>query len=182
MRPLLIALAAAASTIVFTQIASAADLPRKAPVYAPIPPPAYSWTGFYVGGNIGYGWGSRTVNFTPNDLNVFVVSCGGGFGSTCPPPASFDFNGALGGLQAGYNWQFNQNWLLGVETDFNWSQIKGTGTDSFLILPGLFPGPSSFVASQNVEWFGTVRGRLGFLPTTNLLVYGTAGFAYGRVQ
>jgi outer membrane immunogenic protein len=182
MRPLLIALAAAASTIVFTQIASAADLSRPALVYAPIPPPAYSWTGFYVGGNIGYGWGSRTVNFSPNDLNVFAVSCGGGFGGTCPPPAFFDTNGALGGLEAGYNWQFNQNWLLGVETDFDWSQIKGTGTDSFLISPGLFPGPSSFVASQNVEWFGTVRGRLGFLPTTNLLFYGTGGFAYGRVH
>jgi outer membrane immunogenic protein len=182
MRPLLIAVAVAASTIPFTQIASAADLPRATPVYAPPPSaPIYSWTGFYVGGNIGYGWGSRTVSFTPNDLNVFVASCGGSFGSTCPPPASFDIKGALGGPQAGYNWQFNQNWLLGIETDFNWSRLKGTGTDSFLIVPGLFPGPSNFVASQNVEWFGTVRGRLGFLPTTNLLVYGTAGFAYGRV-
>lgn len=152
-------------------------------MYAASPPTSvYSWAGFYVGGDIGYGWGSRTVNFSPNDLNVFAVSCGGGFGGTCPPPTSFDVNGALGGLQAGYNWQFNQNWLLGVETDFNWSQIKGTGTDSFLISPGLFPGPSSFVASQNIEWFGTVRGRLGFLPTTNLLVYGTGGFAYGRVH
>jgi outer membrane immunogenic protein len=183
MRPLLIAVAAAASTIAFTQIASAADMPTKAPAYAPPPStPVYSWTGFYVGGNVGYGWGSRTVNFTPNDLNVFASSCGGSFGSTCPPPASFDINGALGGLQAGYNWPFNQNWLAGIETDFNWSRIKGTGTDSFLILPGLpTGGPSNFVASQNVEWFGTVRGRLGLLPTTNLLVYGTAGFAYGRV-
>jgi outer membrane immunogenic protein len=80
----------------------------------------------------------------------------------------------------GYNWQSNQDWLLGIETDFNWSRIKGTGTDSLLIAPGLFPGPSSFVANKNVEWFGTVRSRLGFLPTTNLLVYGTAGFAYRR--
>ena len=169
-------------TLAFAQMATAADLPRKAPVYAPpSPTPVYSWTGFYVGGNIGYGWGSRTVNFTPNDRNLFLSTCGGVFGSTCPPPTSFDFNGALGGFQAGYNWQFNQNWLLGIETDFNWSQLKGTGTNSFLILPGLFPGSSSFVTSQNVEWFGTVRGRLGFLPATNLLVYGTAGFAYGRV-
>jgi outer membrane immunogenic protein len=64
MRPLLIAVAAAASTIAFTQIASAADLPRKAPVYAPPPPTSvYSWTGFYVGGNIGDGWGSRSKRF-----------------------------------------------------------------------------------------------------------------------
>jgi outer membrane immunogenic protein len=161
--------------------AFAADMAVKAP--PPPPAPVYSWTGFYVGGNVGYGWGSRTVNFTPNDPLVFSVSCGGLGGGTCPPPTSFDINGALGGLQAGYNWQFNQNWMLGIETDFDWSRIKGTGTDSFLICctPAPSPSPSSFVASQNVEWFGTVRGRLGFLPTTNLLIYGTAGFAYGRV-
>jgi outer membrane immunogenic protein len=183
MRPLLIAVLAAASTIAFAQTVSAADLPVKAPVYAAPPPtPVYSWTGFYVGGNVGYGWESRTVNFSPNDFNVFLVSCGGSGGGTCPPPTSFDTNGALGGLQAGYNWQINQKWLLGIETDFDWSGIKGTGTDSFLIFPVLpFRGPSNFVASQNVESFGTIRGRLGFLPTTNLLVYGTAGFAYGRV-
>jgi outer membrane immunogenic protein len=183
MRPLLIAVAAAASTLAFAPIASAADLPLKAPVYAPPPlTPVYSWSGFYVGGNIGYGWGSRTANFTPNDFNAFLSSCGGAGGSTCPPPVSSDINGVLGGLQAGYNWQFNQNWLVGIETDFNWSGIKGIGTESFLIVPVFFPGSSNFVVSQNVEWFGTVRGRLGFLPTTNLLVYGSGGFAYGRVH
>ena len=43
-------------------------------------------------------------------------------------------------------------------------------------------GPVNFQANQNVKWFGTVRGRLGFLPTNKLLVYGTAGLAYGRVD
>src|SRR5262245_21964830 len=109
-----IAAAAAVSAIALTQIASAADLPRKAP--APPPPPVYSWTGFYVGGNAGYGWKDTTVTFSPNDALANAVTCGGG---ACAPPTPFNINGALGGLQAGYNWQINQNWLLGFETDFN---------------------------------------------------------------
>lgn len=165
--------------------ALAADIPTKAPAYVDKGPVAgvFNWSGFYVGGNAGYGWENREVTFTPNDGNAQFVTCGGGFGGTCAPPTSLNLNGALGGLQAGYNWQPNQNWLLGIETDFDWSGIRGTGTSNFLIEPGLFPpGTASFQASQNVKWFGTVRGRLGFVPTNNLLVYGTAGFAYGRVD
>jgi len=161
----------------------AADMATKAPPPAPPPTPAYSWTGFYIGGNAGYGWKDPTVTFTPNDLNVFDVTCGGIFGSTCAPPASFGIQGGLGGFQAGYNWQPNQAWLVGLETDFDWSNIKGTGTSNFLISPGIFPpGTSNFVVNQNVEWFGTVRGRLGLTPTNRILLYGTAGFAYGRVN
>ena len=160
---------------------AAADMPVRAPVYkAPqAMVAAHNWTGFYVGGNVGYGWGDRTVTFTPNDVVLQNVTCGGTFGGTCAPPTSFDVNGALGGLQAGYNWQFNQNWLLGIETDFDWSRIRGTGTSNFILG---FPAASNFQATQNVKWFGTVRGRLGFLPTNNMLLYGTAGFAYGRVD
>ena len=162
---------------------AAADMPVRAPVYkAPqAMVAAHNWTGFYVGGNVGYGWGDRTVTFTPNDVVLQNVTCGGTFGGTCAPPTSFDVNGALGGLQAGYNWQFNQNWLLGIETDFDWSRIQGTGTSNFF-LGNIVPAASNFQATQNVKWFGTVRGRLGFLPTNNMLLYGTAGFAYGRVD
>jgi outer membrane immunogenic protein len=157
----------------------AADMAVKAP--PPVAAPAYSWTGIYVGGNVGYGWRDPTVTFTPNDPASQDFTCGGTGGGTCPSPTSFNVNGALGGLEAGYNWQFNRNWLLGVETDFDWSRIQGTGTSNFLI--GQFPGvASNFQASENVEWFGTVRGRLGFLPANNVLIYGTGGFAYGRVN
>jgi outer membrane immunogenic protein len=65
MRRLSIMGMAAASAIAFSQIASAADLPLKAPVYVP---PAYSWAGFYVGANIGGGWGDRNVDYAINDL------------------------------------------------------------------------------------------------------------------
>jgi outer membrane immunogenic protein len=177
MRRLQCSLLAAVAAIGFTSVAAAADMPVKAPMAVL----AHSWTGFYVGGNVGYGWGDRTVTFTPNDFNAQVVTCGGVLGGTCAPPTSFNVNGALGGLQLGYNWQFKQNWLLGIETDFDWSRIQGTGTSNFILGTGP-PAASNFQATQNIKWFGTIRGRLGFMPTDNMLVYGTAGFAYGRVD
>jgi outer membrane immunogenic protein len=169
----------AIATALFVTPALAADLAAKAPPLAA--PAPYSWTGFYVGGNIGYGWNDPDVTFNPNDPVAQALTCGGVAGGTCAPPTSFNTNGPLGGLQAGYNWQFNQYWLLGVETDFDWSRIKGAGASNFH-LGGVPPFPSNFQADQNVEWFGTIRGRLGFLPANNLLVYGTGGFAYGRVN
>ena len=107
---------ATVSTIALTQIASAADLPRKAPVYAPPPAPVFSWTGFYVGGNAGYGWGQRvnTTYVAPGGLN--------GFGDPDPISAngsgSLDPTGFVGGVQIGYNWQFAPTWVLGIEVDF----------------------------------------------------------------
>src|SRR5262245_42948274 len=93
--------------------ASAADLPSKAPGVPPAPPPTYNWSGFYVGGNVGGAWGDRHVDYV---LDVFSA---GVFGSTSlsfpPRPASFRTSGVIGGLQAGWNWQFHRNWLIGQE-------------------------------------------------------------------
>jgi outer membrane immunogenic protein len=158
------------------QIASANDLPRKAPA-APVVAPAYNWTGFYIGGNVGGGWGSRDVSFAPNDPGTQFL-----FLSGAPPPSSFDINGVPGGLQLGYNWQFDRNWLLGVETDFNGSGLKGStlSPGTLGIGPNLFPFMVN--ADEHIKWFGTVRARLGFLPTGYLLAYITGGFAYGQVE
>jgi outer membrane immunogenic protein len=158
-----------------------ADMAVKSPPMA-APDPAFSWTGFYVGGNAGYGWNDPTVSYTPNDFTSSGVTCGGAFGGTCVPPASFNIGGALGGIQSGYNWQFNRQWVAGIEADFDWSELKGAGTSNFT-LGGAAPGAlSSFVSNEDIKWFGTIRGRLGWLPTNNFLVYGTGGFAYGHVD
>ena len=160
--------------------ALAADMAVKAPPISPAP--EYNWTGFYIGANAGYGWKDHpTANFTGNDFLSNALTCGGVLGGTCVPPASFSINGPLGGLQVGYNWQINQSWLLGVETDLDLSNIKGTGNAS-VPLP-VFPvsGPLNFQASENIKWFGTLRGRVGFLTTNNLLLYATGGLAYGRI-
>ena len=101
-------------------------------------------------------------------------------GGTCIPAASFNKGGALGGVEGGYNWQINQQLVVGLEADFDWSGIKGTGSSNFLF-GSVPPIPSSSMATEEIKWFGTVRGRLGWLPTNNFLLYGTGGLAYGRV-
>jgi outer membrane immunogenic protein len=177
MRRLSIAVITTTSVILFSQIASAADLPRKAPAYTPPPPPVYSWTGFYVGANIGYGWGNSSAAESPGDAASGLVIGLPLIGSAA---TSFDTKGWAGGLQVGYNWQFNPRWVAGVEADFDWSNIKGSSSVSANIQT--VPNVGIFNASQKVDWFGTVRARLGYLLTNDLLVYAAGGLAYGKVN
>jgi outer membrane immunogenic protein len=153
--------------------ASAADLPVKA--YTS-PVPVYSWTGFYVGANIGGGWGSQIVGYAPNDPMAVSLFLSGG----APPPASFSTSGILGGIQFGYNRQLSTSWLVGVETDFDGSGIRGSGSTNGIYAP-YFTAPFNAPVQNQIDWLSTVRARLGYLPTNNLLVYATAGLAYGRV-
>ncbi len=154
--------------------AFAADMPVKAP---PMPTSAsvYSWTGFYVGANIGGGWGTTNVGFTPNDPATATLFVAGGL----PPGGSLKTSGVLGGPQLGYNWQVNRNWLVGVETDFEWSGIEGSisGTNT-----PFAAGPLASMENERLRWFGTARARLGYLPVDRLLTYVTGGFAYGRID
>jgi outer membrane immunogenic protein len=187
--------------------ALAADLPsRKAPpVYVP-PPPPLIWTGFYGGLNIGGGWNSNNPN---NEGSAyFDPSYAFGASGIAPQfgtpnlfflPNSANQNGTaggvIGGAQVGYNFQFNPSIVVGVEADFQGSSISGNGpgNSSFYPSPFFTPGtaalnnvlvPVSAINTSNLalNWFGTVRGRAGWLFTPSLLVYGTAGFAYGGVS
>ena len=160
--------------------ALAADMPVKAP-----PAPASSWTGFYVGGEAGYGWEEQAVNQVPNDPAAAMLFSGAiGFAAEQPIPGSYkvDRTGAVGGFEAGYNWQSGPNWVWGLETDFNFSGINGQASGTSVIQG---PPAATFLqtttSQQNTDWYGTVRGRLGYLATPNLLLYGTGGLAYGRV-
>ena len=163
--------------------AVAADMPVKAP---PLPPPP-TWTGFYFGANAGYGWrGSSQPGFTANDpyANALLTAVG-------PPPFSLipggqplaspagRLQGGFGGLQAGYNWQVNQL-VVGVEADIQGSSIHENASASVVVAqPSLIATTST---DQQLRWFGTARARLGFLPTSNWLLYGTGGFAYGKID
>jgi outer membrane immunogenic protein len=149
--------------------AFAADMAVKAP---PALVPAYSWSGWYSGGNVGGGWTRGNVTYSPNDpasVDFF------GFGNDALGD-SFKSSSAVGGLQMGYNYQFNRNWLVGFETDFDWTGMKGSSVTQY------FGGLEFSSAQQRIDSFGTVRGRLGYLPTENLLAYVTGGLAYGRVE
>jgi outer membrane immunogenic protein len=137
--------------------AHAADLS----VYKAPPPPVYSWSGLYLGANIGYSWGAAKYDA--------VLT---GVGATS---RSEKMDGVIGGLQSGYNYQFG-TWVIGFETDIQLSGQKGGAT-----FPGVGP-LTTITTDEKLEWFGTSRTRLGFLATPNILLYGTAGVAYGRVK
>lgn len=165
--------------------ASSASVAADLPTYTKAPPPvARGWTGFYAGANVGYGWQDPTAVFAPADL-FSAALINGGFGANftpLQPPTSFDIGGVTGGFQAGYNWQVDQRWLLGVEADFSFSDITGRGASNFIVNPGGLNVPFSALASEQVEWFGTVRVRAGYLATPDLLVFATGGLAYGKVE
>jgi outer membrane immunogenic protein len=93
------------------------------------------------------------------------------------PDAPFDVKGGVGGFQLGYNWRLDQRWVGGFETDLSFGEIKGDGAATSTFFGGL----DTIAVSEKIKWFGTVRARLGWLLTDELLVYGTGGIAYGRV-
>jgi outer membrane immunogenic protein len=171
-----------AASLCLASQAFAADMPVKAP---PPPPaaPAPSWTGFYVGGEVGGAWGDPHLSYVGNDPAA-QVQVNGGAGLTGQQPVfanSFKMSGVTGGIEAGYNWQVDPKWLLGIETDFNGSNLKGTGNSTSFLQTTPGPYTQTVSVQQTIDWYGTLRGRLGFLPASNLLVFGTGGLAYGRV-
>ena len=176
-----IAAIAAVSTIALTQIASAADLPRKAPAYAPPPPaPVFSWTGFYIGGSLGGRWTDVTWTTTAIGDNQ------------APPdpttsPASFDSSSFRGGGYLGYNWQFAPLWVVGIEGDVAWADNSKTlaGIPGTFGPTGLGVGPgAAALDSSNVKlgWDASLRGRIGFLITPTWLLYATGGAAWQHVD
>jgi len=173
--------ASAFAAMAATSAASAADLAARPYTKAPVMEPIYNWTGFYIGGNVGYSWGRSSDTST-------LTNGAGAVLFTSADRANMD--GVIGGGQIGYNWQV-QNWVWGLEADIQGSGQKGsraylcpTGvcTPPFGVI-AVFPGPAVPVSlDQKLEWFGTVRGRVGVLATPQVLFYATGGLAYGEVK
>jgi outer membrane immunogenic protein len=146
--------------------AAAADMPVKAPIYkAPVVVPPYNWTGFYVGLNAGGSWGHQDNSLVTVPGGVTVFS------------NSNNLDGFIGGGQIGYNWQ-SDHWVFGLEADFQGSGQKDDGT--FLLPPivGALAGLSASYTDK-LEWFGTVRGRIGY-AMDRWLPYVTGGWAFGH--
>jgi outer membrane immunogenic protein len=173
--------ASALAVIAMISAASAADMaPRytKAPVMAAV----YDWTGFYIGGNAGYSWGrSRTdASFFNNTTNVLLAT-----GST-----AFDMDGWVAGGQLGYNWQ-SASWVFGLEGDAQGTGQKGSGgficagpicSAANTAIAPLTLAPVAVTFSQKLEWFSTIRGRVGYTFTRTVLGYVTGGAAIGGVN
>jgi outer membrane immunogenic protein len=131
--------------------ATAADL-APPPAFVPAAQ-VFSWTGFYIGGNAGYGWTNASGTLTT---------------TTGPENFTASGNGFLGGAQAGYNWQIGPA-VLGAEADFQGTTASGS-----------FSAPAGPVisATDKLPWFGTLRGRAGY-AIDRVMLYATGGAVYG---
>jgi len=154
--------------------ALAADLPRRAPAPAPaMVAPVWNWSGFYVGLNGGYSWGRSS-----RDLNFFNPVTGATFATAAG--AGRDLDGGVFGGQIGYNWQA-ANWVFGIEADAQWTGQQGS-TTALCGVTGCSTVGTTATLTDKLEWFGTIRGRVGFTVTPSVLLYATGGGAYGSVK
>lgn len=160
--------------------AMAADAPVrhkryvKAPVYkAPPPmayiPPVYEWSGFYVGGHVG--WGHMREQATTQAAGALLA-----IGAT----NTVTSDQLIGGVQTGYNYMISPHVLLGVEGEFTWlTQKYSTATAT------LAP-PTILTYTAGPDWVATAAGRLGYVQD-NMMIYAKGGGAwldskYGALQ
>ena len=167
--------------------ASAADLAARPYTKAPVMvDPGYNWSGFYIGGNVGYSWGrERTDGNLTGTQNVSVFRTAGPTlissvttAAAVPLSGRGNMDGFIGGGQIGYNWQ-SSRWLFGLEADFQGSDERATA--DVCTVAGCPLGSSILTANYKLDWFGTARGRVGFLATDRVLLYATGGLAYGHL-
>ena len=177
MRTKTASLLAAAFSLGVMQAASAADMPVKAYKVPVAAPAAFSWTGCYIGAHAGYGWGRNKNDFGTAVRSGATEEPGPAFDSEFGP---FDHNtrgGVLGG-QAGCNYQFQQNWVVGIEGELFWSGLKGSFTAPEDGGGVGDPGTFTQFESRN-RWDADLALRLGYTWGRSLL-YGKAGVAIGN--
>jgi iron complex outermembrane recepter protein len=142
---------------------------------------AWSWAGPYLGVNYGYGWGKSNTDTVLND-----AASGAALIST---NMSAKLDGMTFGGQAGFNWQSGP-WVAGIEADIQQSRQRGRAATlnctTAICNPAIsafgLDAPASVRMAQKLEWFGTLRGRLGVTPTPESLLYATGGLAVGRIK
>src|SRR6185437_10928037 len=138
--------------------------------------PIKNWDGFYLGGNLGavHESASGTSDFLDTGLTAF---------HTNPQNNSFSNTRFIGGVSAGYNWQFAPRWVAGIEADWDFTHLgysfcRQTNAVSVACRDNGFGFES---ASSTTDWVATARARIGF-TLDNFLLYGTGGAALGRVE
>jgi outer membrane immunogenic protein len=171
MRPIFMAVVTASACIGIMHGAAAAV--KTPPARAAL----LNWTGCYAGVNVGGGWGEHTGDRGIINSGNATLNAGVGV----PTTLNIGPSGAIGGGQVGCNYKASQI-LFGVEADI---QGSGVRADSAIFFPspnGGITDATNAAGEERIDWFGTVRGRLGFIPTSNLLIYATGGLAYGGVD
>jgi len=153
--------------------AMAADI---APYNKVPPPPAWGWTGFYIGANVGWAGAADTI------VDTGSYTGAGGFSTlltvgAVPAALTMTNTGLIGGGQIGYNWQVWPSWVLGIEADFQGVDAKGSNSHTFLGNPAFASITTAY--NRELDSLATLRGRFGYLWFPSLLFYGTGGLAYG---
>ncbi len=147
------------------------------------PPPVFDWTGSYAGFNAGW-------IYSESDAQVGAASPG--FAATIaiglqPTRLSSNGSGFLAGLTLGHNMQFGSSFVAGIEADIAYTDVGYSGTGvrppvPFLGPPLGVPTTAPTTISTELEWFGTLRARAGWLASRQLLLYATGGLAYANVE
>lgn len=155
-RPAVVGLSAGAALFV---VSTAADANGRRSIKDEPHPLVLSWTGFYVGISGGAAWASSDWDFKGS------------------PVTSMDDTGGIVGGTLGYNWQSGA-WVFGVEADLSTGLGLQTHSGS-AVFPAACAG--GLGCATDIDWLGTVRGRLGY-ASGGLLLYATGGFAFARVE
>ncbi len=155
--------------------AAAADLPAF-PVKALPVADLYDWTGFYVGGHMGYAGGNS--NWTANPNQAGLPSTSGSVDMTLPIDSFAESGSFFMGFQGGYNYMLANRIVLGVEADASFGafqDLNGLSIGGLTNFNSPIVGPATY--GENVLSFGTLRGRIGYAPG-NWLFYLTGGLAW----
>jgi outer membrane immunogenic protein len=156
--------------------AKGADLPAKAPVVNP----AYSWTGFYIGGTVGGAWNTNKVRLDALDAGAPAyfgsdAASVSGLGSDNLKRATVIFGGKIG-----YNQQLSSNWLIGLEADISSMRFRQSVSKTGSPYAG-FGGFATFHTEVSTDWLATIRPRVGYAFGRGL-IYATGGVAFGNQQ
>lgn len=154
MRRLQYALLATVAAIGFASIASAADMPVKAPVM--MAPAVFSWTGCYIGGQVGWAGGNTDAQSGP-------------FPGVYNQTYSYDWDGFVGGGHVGCDLQTGQ-FVFGIVGDYEWANFGGNGIGSL-----------GYTHDLSIDWTASLRGRVGYAMGQNLF-YVTGGAAWAGVD
>ena len=183
MKRLLIGISAAASLVATRRFA--ADFAVKQPAYTKAPvyvEPVFDWTGFYVGGNLGYSWGRSSDTST--------ITNGAARRSVHERRQVRAWTASSAAVRSATTGRCT-HWVSALKPTSRAPTKKARAVSSarpVTCLPPsaalalVIPGPACRTLSQKIDWFGTVRGRIGFSSTPKVLLYATGGLAYGEVK